>query len=668
MAGPNRHRPLAARGGATVPAFRSRWASRAWLTDLVLLALVLLLALAPRLVNLHTYSGLFDEGIRTEQLFLMQQGYRPFSQIFAAQGPLLLDTLYPLYALYDRLLDPSLLAARLVAVTYSLVGLAGVYWLGHQLAGRTGALVAALLLALSPLYLEGSRLALAEVPALAPAILALGCAQRYSLRGASRWLWLAGLLLTMSLLMKPITLAAAPAVALAALLRGRRGLRDLVAVGLGMLALSALAIWLLGFSEVFEQIWLYRKLAQEAEPWNLRKNIEAIRVGLGYEPLALLPLAGLGGLALLASDWRRMLPSLVWAVGGLALLLAYSPLHGKHLVVAIPGAALLAGAGWTSLTRRLVGLAPRRPVGRLLAAVLPVLAVGWYGSTLAPLLPRTSELLKVTRDDNVDPAFEQYADAVTTLRALTSPDDFIVTDQPYLAFLAERKVPPELVDTALTRIRSRSLTGGQAITTAARYDPKLIVLWGDRLRSLPTFKQWVDRNYQAIKVYNRRGDTDRAIYLRRDADFTAARAALDDGLDGPTADFNGELRLVGAQLDRAEVTSGQGATLTLLWTQLRATEIDYHTLVDLREADGRSVDDQEESLGGGSDGTGQWQPGRWLIQSSFVVADQVPPGQYAVTLRLYDSKARAVIAVDGQSERRQLEIGKLTVRCGGGAC
>jgi hypothetical protein len=251
---------------------------------------------------------------------------------------------------------------------------------------------------------------------------------------------------------------------------------------------------------------------------------------------------------------------------------------------------------------------------------------------------------------------------------LTSRDDFIVTDQPYLAFLAERKVPPELVDTALTRIRSRSLTGGQAIATAAQYDPKLIVLWGDRLRSLPTFKQWVDRNYQVIKVYNRRGDTDRAIYLRRDADFTAARAALDAGQEGPTADFNGELRLVGAQLDRAEVTSGQGATLTLLWTQLRATEVDYHTLLDLRDADGRSVDDQEKSLGGGSDGTAQWQPGRWLIQSSFIVTDQVAPGQYAVTLSLYDSKARAVIAPVGQSQRGKLEIGLLRVRCGRCGC
>src|SRR5436853_132936 len=184
-----------------------------------------------------------------------------------------------------------------------------------------------LLLALgpSPLYLEGSRLALAEVPALAPAVLALGCALRYRGGGKPLWLVAAGLLLTLSLLMKPITLAAAPAVALAALLRGRRGLRDLVLVGLAMLALSALIVWLLGFGEVREQILAYRAAAREADGWSLRKNVQALQAGLAFEPAALLPLAALGGLVLLATRARSALPAVAWAVGGVALLLAYSP-------------------------------------------------------------------------------------------------------------------------------------------------------------------------------------------------------------------------------------------------------------------------------------------------------------------------------------------------------
>src|SRR4051794_28684846 len=79
-----------------------------WL-EATLAAGLLAVAVAMRLVNLGVYSGLFDEGIRAEQLFLMSAGYRPFRDIFAAQGPLLLDMLHPWFVLFGQ----DLVAARL---------------------------------------------------------------------------------------------------------------------------------------------------------------------------------------------------------------------------------------------------------------------------------------------------------------------------------------------------------------------------------------------------------------------------------------------------------------------------------------------------------------------------------------------------------------------------
>lgn len=627
--------------------------------DIALLGPVLLLALGMRLINLGSYSGLFDEGIRAEQLFLMSQGYRPFKDIFAAQGPLLLDSMYLPYALFGAFVDPPLVAVRLVAVSYSLVGLAGLYWVGRQLAGPLGGLAAALALALSPLYLEGSRLALAEVPAMAPAILAIGCALRYQNGGRVRWLVAAGLLLTLSLLMKPIAFAAAPAVALAALLRGPRGFRHLTLVTAAMLLIVALVIWLLGFAQVQDQILGYREASREAAGWSLRKNLRVLQAGLGYEPGALLPLAGIGGAVLLMGGWQRSAPVLLWALGGLGLLLVYSPLHGKHLVVLVPGAALLAGAGcaraWQLLARLI-------PANRSLLAAAPLTLAGlWYGVSLAPLLPQTGQLLRVTADTDVDPAFDQYGDAVSALKGLTTADDFIVTDQPYLAFLAGRKVPPELVDTALARIRSRSLTGSKAQALAEEYNPKVVLLWGDRLRSLAGFKSWVESNYQVVKIYNRRDDTDRALYLRRDADFNAARTLLRQPiLDGTEVDFAGELRLAGSTLQPTDVAVGQVATLTMLWEQLAPTGVDYHVLVELRRPDGSTADDQEESLGGGSEGTSRWPAGRWLVQSTFVLTQKATPGEYVVTIALYDSKARRRIPLPG-ALTSEVVVGQLVV-------
>lgn len=655
-------RPVARASPPTTagPALQTRARGRDWVADLALLGPIVALATALRLVNLGAYSGLFDEGIRVEQLFLMSRGFRPFKDIFAAQGPLLLDALYPLYGLFDRFDLPPLVAVRLAPVAYSLVGLAGLYWLGRQLGGRLGGTLAALLLALSPLYLEGSRLALAEVPALAPAIVAVGCGLRYQARGRFAWLAAAGLLLSASLLMKPITLAAAPAVAVAALSRGRRGLRDLAIVGGAMLLLSAALVWALGFAEIQSQIVDYRRAAAREFGWSLRKNLATIEAGLGFEPLALVPLGLLGGLLLLAERGRRALPVVVWASGGVLLLLGYSPLHGKHIVVMIPALALLAGAGLARATHLAAGVLPANR--RQLALAPLALAAVWYALGLAPLLGQTGQLLRVTADTDVDPAFDQYNDAVAVLRGLTGPDDFLVTDQPYLAFLAERMVPPRLVDTALTRIRSRSLTGGLAVAQAETYGPTVVLLWGDRLRSLASFKAWVDQEYQVVKVYNRRGDTDRALYLRRDQNFAAARALLAAGLTGPGADFAGELRLAGSAIDRTEIASGQGATVTLAWALLRPASADYHVLLELRGADGRAVDEQEESLGGGSDGPSDWQPGRWVVQSSFVLAPGVPAGQYSVVLALYDSRSQSRLPIDGAGGARALPIGTLAVR------
>ena len=83
--------------------------------------LLIVVAVAMRVVNPGVYSGLFDEGIRVEQLFLMSAGYRPFRDIFAAQGPLLLDLLHPWFVLFGQ----DLTAARWSVGVYSLIGLAG---------------------------------------------------------------------------------------------------------------------------------------------------------------------------------------------------------------------------------------------------------------------------------------------------------------------------------------------------------------------------------------------------------------------------------------------------------------------------------------------------------------------------------------------------------------
>jgi hypothetical protein len=278
------------------------------------------------------------------------------------------------------------------------------------------------------------------------------------------------------------------------------------------------------------------------------------------------------------------------------------------------------------------------------------------------VVAQSGQLLRVTADTDVDPAVEQYADAVAAIRTLTGPRDFVVTDHPYLTFLAGRLVPPLLVDTSKTRIRSRSLRASDAVAQSMAYDPALIVLWTDRLRGLRDFKTWVEDNYLLVKVYNRRQDLDRGIYVRERADLPSVRASLANaGAVRFDADFAGGLRLVSAYVDRAEMRRGDGAGVTLEWESTRPLAADYHVITVLRGPDGQNWDQQQESLSGGSDGTTEWAVGRWLFQNTFVLSEpDVPAGEYEVRVSVYDSKTRQKAALpDGQDEA---VVGRVTIR------
>jgi hypothetical protein len=630
-----------------------------WL-EVPLAALLFAAAVTLRLVNLGVYSGLFDEGIRAEQLFLMSAGYRPFRDIFAAQGPLLLDMLHPWFVLFGQ----DLVAARLSVGVYSLVGLIGCYWAARLVGGPLAALLTTVLLVLSPLYLEGSRIALAEVPALAPATLSVACAIIYSRAGSRRWLIASALLLSTSLLVKPITLAAGVPLGLAILSRYRVGLRTMILDGVlaGVLVTVSMLLVVVGvgLGGVLDQIVAYRLESRDSEGWSFWKNRIALTRAIEFEPAALPWLGAVAGLLLLSRRRLDLTIVVAWAAASVVLLFLYSPLHGKHAVVMIPPICVMAGVGLAEGVRLARGSWPLASrVG--VAAVLGGLVV-WYATGIPGIAAQSGQLLKVTADTDVDPAVEQYADAVAVIAALTTPRDFIVTDHPYLTFLAGRLVPPLLVDTSKSRIRSRSLRASEAVALSEQYDPKLVVLWTDRLRSLRDFKTWVEDNYQLVKLYNRRQDLDRGVYIRDGADLAATRALLTvpsatrlnaDFVDGPV--------LVSGSVDRAEVRRGEGAGVTLEWEATRPLSADYAVLTVLRGPDGQNWDQQQESLSGGSDGTTAWEVGHWLFENTFVLTDaKVPPGEYQIVVSVYDSKARQKAKLaDGSDE---VVVAHLTVR------
>jgi hypothetical protein len=649
----------------SVPAsFSVRVSSPTWPTEAVVLGTILIVAAFMRLVRLSGTSGDLDEGIRGIQLLLMSAGYRPMQEIYSSQGPLLLDMLYPLYRLFGETLG----AARLAIGVYSLFGILGVYVAARALGGPVGGTAAALLLALSPNYLRNSRQALAEVPALAPAILAVAAAFEYQRTG--RWVWLvvSGVLLGVALLVKPIIAAAVVPIALAALLGPKITPRPVVLVGLVSAAVVVAIVVMTGFSTVVDQMVDYRLKSRQVSGWSWNENWKVIRGTLiARDQIGLLALGGAGAILAFLFRPRQAVPCIGWIVASAALLALYAPLFPKHVVVVVPPLVVAAGAGigvvWQALReRRVAGMAGG------FALTGPLLLYIWSLPTIAMLNVGFMNL-----DQGLEgQRFARTADIAATIAAVTQRDDFIVTDEPEQAFHAQRLVPPNLADPSTSRVRARELTGEAVATTAEEYDVKLVALSSDRFRSLRNFHLWLDERFEPIKVYGRGGDSPQAIYLRSDADLGQARRALEEFIQVPTAvDFGGILRLTGYSLDRRVLTRNGNVGVTYEWEALARAGVDYQIITELVGPDGQTWSDEQLSLGGRGVGLDEWTPGRWMFQTStFDIAASSPPGEYLLRVGVYDSRAKADLPITAGDPRlgsqqepiRRFEVARIQVQ------
>ena len=650
------------------------WSLARWLDVLAPLAIVAV-ALPMRLANIGSYSGKGDEGIRAEQLLLMAAGFRPVKEVFASQGPLSLDIFLPFYLL----LGETLAGARLAVVVCSILAILAVYWIGRMAGGPLGGWLAAGLTIASPTFLKNSRLALVEIPAILPAIVALGAALAYQQRGDRRWLLLSAAALALALAIKPMIVAVVPAVGLALLLAPTlRGvgaiLRDLAlyaAVCGGILAL--IVLWV-GPVELYDQLIRYRVGSREAEGWALRDNWAMLWGELQWDQPAFFALAGLGGLILAVVRPRVGLPLLLWGVLSILLLLFYSPLGIKHAALQIPPSALLAGAGLGVLWQ--IGAAAarasrgdggfvRRSRALTWATVIVTAGVVLAYLVRVPVVIARDQQAMTVGDLGAEPPYRQESQLI---QALTGPDEFILVDDPYLAFLNDRMMPPWLVDTSYFRIRSGALSGADVVEHAERWDVRLMLLASDNLRELKKFRDWADEQFVVVKIDERSNRKDRALYLAANGDLDSARAAVRASVPG-ARDVDGvladQVRVSSYALEQESVRAGGTVGLTVEWEAVGPIPLDWRQVTFLRDSTGQIVDQTERSLGGGSGGTSTWWPGRWVFRSSGLpIPPKTPPGTYTVGVGLYDSKARKLAPVTAGAGQGgdEVRLGTVQVR------
>ena len=644
----------------------------AWL-EVLAFALLVAFAVASRVVGIAANTDIADEGIRGLQLRMMAAGFQPVSDVYSHEGPLTISIFYPLY----RLFGSDLVAARLAVATYAVGTILTLCWLGRRVAGRVAGLAAGTVLALSPLYLEHSRLALVEVAALAPAVLGVALLVQYRLTGRRGWLVASAILLALGGLAKWMTLlvgAAALPLLVAPDPPGgsdapdppgsfRRRLADLLLYGAVSLGTIGVVVALAGGSQVVEQLVGYRLGARTVREWNVAENLAMIRAGLGREGPGLVALAVVGALALFRRQPVAAFGMVGWLLGAFAVMLLYTPLWVKHLVYLLPPLALLAGAAVGVAGRAGLALLRReRPSYLGLAAALAVLV---HLGTVPAIAEQHDGI--VNRREIGDA--ERFADDPRIVAAATAPSDFIVMDDSYLADMSGRLVPPFLVDLSYTRIRSRVLSSDRVKEETARFDAKVVAIQDDRLGQLPRYVDWVDRNYVLVRSYVRRVPKRfRRVYVHPKADLAAARAALVTALGTPIRAELGPGALLGYALDRTELSRGSTFDLTLHWEALESKPPGHELMLRLRDPNGTMVQEEAWPIGDGDQELRAWEAGQWQVQTLTVqVRTVVPRGTYALTAGLRDDNEqaapiRSASGVQPTADGTELRLGTLTVR------
>ena len=381
----------------------------------------------------------YDEGVYLASLDALRHGQELGTDVYASQPP----GFYVLLQALSLLPGDGVEGIRIAFVLVALVGLVATYAIGRRLAGVWGAFGAAALLAITaPWPVQAPRVQ-ADTASVAIALAAVAVAF-YAKRHPWRWAAvgaLAGAAVSVKLLALSVL---AP---LAVLLVAQRSWR-----AVGAAVAGAAAVWatpLLVYADALDELWesvvTDHRSARGLGP-SYGDNIERVLLHpLDWRTPAgvLVPIGLVCAVLLLRRVELLALGS--WIAASALLLVAQQPLLDHHFVLLAAVLAVPAGAGIGGAVHWVPA-----PVRYAVAGVATlVLAVGF-----------AQEERRLWRQDG-DPSGVTWA--ADELGRRTQPDERVGTDLPIVAYLADRRVPGQLVDSSFVRLGAGSLTDAEIL-------------------------------------------------------------------------------------------------------------------------------------------------------------------------------------------------------------
>jgi len=451
------------------------------------------------------YTGNYDEGDFLLAARQVLEGRRLFTDVFSAQPPLYLEMM----TLAFRLFGDTLVVGREMTIFFSLICLATVALITWRIAGPLSVPVAIFCLGVQSQFFKDAKIAMADIPSLAYALLAMACALPTRSRRYGAWLVLAGACFALSLLTKllPILLIM-PLLFLVALsapanepftwhlLSLKTGftpvfIRRLILFAIGSVSVISFIVFRYDLFSAYDQVIHFHMVAMNVFRSKPLGNISQLGTLLmqnfGFTCLAVLGFAVLLKRNRLAAVWLAL-----WLAAATSFIIVYTPLFSDHLVIFLPPFALLAGASihWAPL-----GWQKQR----------------WKSMTLVTLLLLSHAGISIYRDwhflNQTAPEIAKLP--VDLIQRYTHPGDIVISDDTLSVFLTRRTVPRLVCDTARTRIASGYLTDAQMIE--ASKDARMVLFWKHRLQRLTTYRQWVQSHFQLVQAVKNPGH-ERSIY------------------------------------------------------------------------------------------------------------------------------------------------------------
>jgi 4-amino-4-deoxy-L-arabinose transferase-like glycosyltransferase len=425
-----------------------------------------------------------DEGLNLAKAMMVRRGYSLYRDIYSDQAPLYTWLL----ALGMRAAGDNSTVLGAIPIAFGVLAVIGGAAIARELAGAWAATICVGLVAFwAPMAKFGTS-AVITMPMLAMGTWALWCAVRYTKHQSLVWLGASGSLLGVACLFKLGGGYFFPIIMGAIFVRRPGDTRPALRTALGVwfgAALVPLLVWVkLGsFKALYSQ--LYAPHAVAFLHSSREAAVARAKMFLAPGMTALYASACLGAVFVWRRLGRQALVLWIWLLTAASWVLAVRPLWSHHFPDFLLPLAVCIAVSLVLGVRELKASVPRAVAVAVTAGLLVV------GEVAAV---RSYDYWRAWYDG---PSEESLAAVARTIARLTPPDGWVIVDQPMLAFLAARRVPPDLVVLTSKRVNSGGLPEDELCDALDRYKP-LVVFCSPLLDGLVNLRTKLGVQYEVV--------------------------------------------------------------------------------------------------------------------------------------------------------------------------